>query len=321
MDCRLKLISASSIALLRHCPRKYQMQKLSPDFERESTVHTAYGSMFGEGVQSILAGVPKERAIVAAATKWNVDLDEVDGNKSFWLCCQALMDFANFGQAELTDQYEVVMYNGRPTSELGFCIDLGDGFYYRGFMDLVLRNIHSGRILVMDIKTTGSYEVSGIQYQHSDQGISYSVVLDHVVPGINSYDVLYFEYNTRYGKFFQHMYTKDYLERANWIRDLMLEKQKMMMYGEYDSWPKHGGYGCKSFKGSCFWIDSCSMATSSFHTKDIDMDGLEYERFKQELASELGEAQDSGTREYKYDIMVTINDLIQSQLALEASHE
>jgi hypothetical protein len=308
MDSRLKLLSHSTIQLIQSCPRKAQLTKLWPEYIREPSVDTAFGSMYGEGVQQILIGTPIAKAILLAALKWDVAIDDSKKDKSFWTCLQALLDFYNFSSDDLVSEYEVVLYNGKPTNELGFCIDLGNGYYYRGYMDLVLRHRVTGRIVVVDVKTTGMNYSDGSKYRHSDQGISYSVVLDFIAPGINSYDVIYAEYLTGVKRMEMHAFTIDCLERANWLRNLVLTTQIMELYNSYEDWPTHGGSSCSAYGRQCKMFDYCKMRTSSLITDKVIIDALEWEAANAKLYNP--------DREVNYDIRVTLQQLIDNQMGL-----
>lgn len=302
MDTRLKLLSHSSICSLHSCPRRLQLTRLWPEWVNEDTVDTVYGRMFGEGLQSILTGIPLEKALVGAATQWSLDLYEFKKEKSFWHCWQAIERFAwMLPESPLAD-YEMVWYNGKPATELSFCIALPDGFYYRGFIDAVLRHRHSGEYLVMDAKTSGMNHSNPAKYQNSGQVLGYSVVMDKVAPGCQSFNVMYYEYLTYLEKFVAHDFVMDYLDRAMWIRDLLLDIEVMKMYGNYAEWPKHGEH-CVAYGRVCRFIDNCGMQTAHLlGTYEESQDALELD-----LAKRKG---------IPYDINVTLEELIESQMTL-----
>lgn len=304
IDSRLKLLSNSSCGLLHSCPRKYQLQKRWRENTKEETVDTSYGKMFGEGIQRLLIGDGIEKATVYAITQWNMDIEDCKRRKTFWGCIEAIKDFYMFAGRYLLTEYEVVYFKGKPSNELSFCIDLGDGFYYRGYMDIVLRHRDSGRIVVVDVKTTNMKYSSPAKFQHSPQAIGYSVVLDHIAPDANSYDVMYFEYSAEVNKYFEHIFTVDYLQRAEWIKDIMLDRELITLYANYDSWPKHGGYNCESYGRPCYFMDYCTMNTNGLLGNPINMDALEYEQIISEGS-------------ISYDFHMTIGDLIAAQLSEE----
>lgn len=305
IDSRLKNLSHSSLCLLHSCPRKYQLTKLWPEYTREETVDTSYGKMFGEGLQQIIAGADVETAMLLAISQWNLDIWEVKKEKSFWHCFQAIENFVSLLPESVLANYEVVIWKGKPACELSFRIALPNGFYYRGYIDVLLKHKFDDSLLVVDAKTSGANYASPAKYQNSAQAIGYSIVVDVIAPGTSSFNVMYYEYLTRLNKYVEHTFLKDYLERANWIRDIMLDIEVMKIYDNYESWPMHGescgGYG----NFSCNFLDNCTMQTASLvGSKLIETD-----------AAELDKDKDGNFK--KYDIEVTLDELIAAQLGRE----
>ena len=302
IDSRLKLLSNSSSGLLHSCPRKYQLTKQWKESIWDESVDTSYGKMFGEGIQRLLVGHSLEEAWLYAISQWNMDIDDFKKRKTFWGCLAAIKDFHSFAGRLLLSEYEAVAFKGKWSNELSFCLNLGDGFYYRGYMDIVLRHKSSGRVLVVDVKTTNMNYSSPYKFQHSPQAIGYSVVLDFIAPDTHSYDVMYFEYSAELNKYFEHLFTIDFLQRAEWIKDVVVDTDLIKMYSNYSSWPKHGGYGCISFGKPCYFMDYCSMQTENIlPNKPITMDALEYEQL-------------TASRPISYDFNIDLADLIERQL-------
>ena len=173
-----KLLSYSGVNLLFGCPRKYQLSKAVP-YDKENTVHTAFGSAFGAGVQTYLVTGSKDYAIVAAASAWHMGLFDNDtkSNKSLATCVLWLEKWIHSYGAYLLTEYKVFEVEGKPAIELAGCITLGNGYSYRMFVDAVLQDRESGELLVLEIKTTGSV-VDPVTYNMSDQGTGYGVLVD-----------------------------------------------------------------------------------------------------------------------------------------------
>ena len=302
LDKRLRLLSPSDIVTLHKCPRKRQLQRLWPTREYDASIDTAFGKMFGEGVQQILAKqLPFEELMIKAALEWDVDIEEpVKNGKSFTKCWNALCHYAKVVQDSDLANYEVVIYSGKPACELPFCIALPNGYYYRGKIDLVLQHSISGKYLVVDIKTTGAKYTNPAKFANSSQVLGYSVVMDKVAPGLQSYECLYYEYLTESKKWESHSFQLDNLDRAMWIRDLMIDVNIMdRTYSELDEWPKHGeacaGYGMKS----CQFLQHCTMQTKNL----VDVTEFDYD----------GDALDIPGEREKWDIYVTLAELISAQ--------
>jgi hypothetical protein len=295
MNSKLKRLSPSSVVSLHTCPRKYQLQKLWPDLERDSSVHTDYGNMFHAGIQTYFATNNKELALLTAATEWKYNMDDFDKEKSFYHCWAAITQFIdNLPYSELAD-FDLAYVDGKPATEVGFRIDLGNGFYYRGFIDLILKHKQTGNLLVVDLKTSGAKYSLPAKYQNSSQNLAYSAVLDTKFPGLQNFNVMYFEYLTSVNKFIPHTFFIDCMTRATFIRDLLLTMDIMNIYDQHEDWPMHGescaGYGTKA----CRFIDTCSMPISLM----------------------LGPAVHSEPEdEEPYDIETTLQAMIDSQLEL-----
>ena len=300
MDSRLKLISNSSLCSVHSCPRRYQLTKLYPLATRDATIHTEFGKAFGEGMQVLLSGSSLQDAVLSAVPLWTLDLEEEEKGKSFWHCITALEKFSLIMQTSALSEYEVARFGPeqKPACELSFSIALPDGFYYRGYVDIVMRHRLTGTYLVVDIKSTGSNYINPAKYTHSTQALGYSVVMDHVAPGQSQYEVMYYEYSTSTHKFTDHIFMIGNLQRAEWLRDLLLDIQIMKLYNTYSEWPKHGE-SCLSYNRPCQFLDVCTMSTDSLCGS----------------SKELADAAELDSRKLvDYDIVVSLEQLIESQL-------
>jgi hypothetical protein len=162
IDYRIRQLSYSSITTLATCPRKFQLYKLRTthrEAEREKqTVTFAFGHVVGEAIQLALEGRSEQEIVLHTFLGWHADLFAQDerGKKSFWEAVIALKRFRSICAAGFLQDYELVYYEGKPACELSFAILFPDGFRYRGFVDAVLRHRHSGKIIVLECKTTGA---------------------------------------------------------------------------------------------------------------------------------------------------------------------
>jgi hypothetical protein len=258
--------------------------------------------MFGEGVQQILAHqLDFESLMIKAALEWDVDIQEPEKNgKSFTKCWNALVHYFKTIEDSDLANYEVVMYNGKPACELSFSIALPYGYYYRGRIDLVLQHRISGKYLVVDIKTTGAKYTNPAKFQNSAQVLSYSIVMEYVAPGLQSFECLYYEYLTASKKWESHSFQLDHLDRAIWLRDLMVDVNTMeFIYADMAEWPKHGescaGYGMQS----CDFLQNCTMQTKNL----IDMSLTDYDTDAMDIEGERD----------KWEIHVALDELVNAQ--------
>jgi hypothetical protein len=298
IDYRIRQLSYSSILSLHECPRKFQLYKLRAQRAEDSLISKitfAFGHVVGHGIQRILSNIPLRTVLWEMFLMWDVDLFAADEkkDKSFWFAVIAIEKFAHLrATTDFLEEYDVVEYNGKPACELSFCINFPDGFRLRGYVDVVLKHRVSGAIMVLELKTTGASTFSPSQYKNSSQAIGYSVVLDSIAPDVSSYEVLYLVYQTQKQQYTPIPFTKSYLQRALWIKELLLEIEKIKMYEEHDVYPMHGE-SCYSYFRDCEYINSCQLST------DLLVVGFDAEKH---------------TDAAEYQINLSITDLIEAQV-------
>lgn len=266
IDYRIRQLSYSSLLSLHSCPRKFQLYRLRTTHRAEeslkSTVTFAFGHIVGEAIQLALEDVSETEIIWRMFQGWHTDLFAEDEklNKSFWQAVTALKRFLSLRQSGFLKEYELVYYNDKPACELSFAVNFPDGFRLRGFVDAVLRHKVTGKVVVLECKTTGSATVNPATYKNSAQAIGYSIVLDAIFPDLSSYEVLYLIYNTKSGEYLPLPFAKTYLQRALWIRELLLDIETIKMYEEAEVYPMHGE-SCYSFFRECEYMQSCQLST------------------------------------------------------------
>lgn len=299
IDPRILNLSYSSLQTLHSCPRKFQLYKLRSSYKtgntEKETITFAFGHCVGEAIQFSLAGLSKNEIIWKLFQTWDAPLfaEDEKANKSFWSSLLALDRFVNMRDQGFLDGYELAHFNGKPAIELSFCVVFPDGFRLRGYVDAVLIHRDTGAVLVLEAKTTGSASFSPSQFKNSAQGIGYSIVLDVIAPGINSYEVLYLVYQTKTGEFTPIPFTKTYLQRALWIKELLLDIETIKMYEEHAVYPMRGE-SCYSFFRDCQYINTCQLSTKY-------------------LTNPYDEEKDGDKEEYQ--INLTLMDLIDAQLS------
>lgn len=283
-DYRIRQLSYSSLLTLHSCPRKFQLYKLRTTYKLEEqlkqTITFAFGHVVGEAIQNALSGDSEEQVIWKMFLGWHAPLfaEDEKGKKSFWDAVLAAQRFIALRAQGFLSEYDLVYYEGKPACELSFVINFPDGFRYRGFVDAVLQHRHTGQILVLECKTTGSATVNPAQFKNSAQAIGYSIVLDSLFPDLSSYKVLYLVYQTKGQEYNQIPFEKTYLQRALWIRELLLDIEAIKRYEELGVYPMHGE-SCYSFMRECEYINSCTMSTEYLTKKatEKDMDRTEYQ--------------------------------------------
>lgn len=290
--------------LLHSCPRKFQLYKLRAsvsdnDTDGTQSITFAYGTAFGLGIQLALQGKSYDEILWQLFLNWECDLLAADEkrNKSFWLVAAAIQKFQTQIAPQLFQDWELVYYNGQPAVELSFIIDLPNGFKYRGFVDAVLKHKYTGKVRVLETKTTAATRLSGAEYKNSSQALGYSIVLDKIFPDLSSYEVLYLVYLTKSNTYESLPFNKNYVSRALWIQELLLDVQTIEMYEAAGIYPMHGE-SCNNFSRPCEYLHNCTLSTFLLTAP---------------MNEEIQEALDKDNE--KYQIHVTVEELIHAQIS------
>ena len=297
VDYRIRQLSYSSLLTLHSCPRKFQLNRLRTTHRAEesvkSTITFAFGHVVGDGIQRLFAGERLDSVIWHTFLNWHTDLANVDDKlgKSVYSAIYAIQKLDAMRSSGFLAEYELVYYEGKPACELSFSINFPDGFRLRGFVDAVLRNKISGEIIVLECKTTGAATLNPESFKNSAQAIGYSIVLDHIFPALSSYKVLYLIYQTKAREYTPIEFVKTYLQRALWIRELLLDIEMIKLYEYSEIYPMRGE-NCFSFYRACEYFNTCSLSTKY-------------------LTKPMTEAEVDTT---EYQITLTLADLLESQL-------
>ena len=304
MHQNLKLLSYNSQLTLHGCPRKFQLYRLLKKQLAESidkgSIHLDFGSLVGYGVQEWLIHHDMKKCIFKMLTQYQRDLEEdteKKQGKTFFHAMIAVEKFPTHFLEEFGD-YKLLINDASSAIELGFLIDCGNGFYYRGFMDAILYSESSKRFAVLENKTTASH-ANEAMWANSNQGLSYSVVLDKIAaaygfPSVDSYDVIYNVFKTTSREWEAFRVKKNYTEKAEWIQEILLDISILQLYNDANSWPKHGEH-CYNFFRQCEYYGICGMS-DSYLIGDVDS------------VEEMRELEES------YDFVFSLSELIDTQL-------
>ena len=275
IDPRIKLLSYSSTLTLHSCPRKYQLNKLRAEkatASDEQGITFAFGHIIGEGIQLALAGVSAKEILWKLFLMWDVPITARDdrGSKSFAEGILAIRKFIELRKAGFLSDLELVYTESiasdgtlikTPATELGFSVEVFDGFHYRGFVDAVLRNKVTGEIIVLECKSTKNSVSNPAQFKNSGQALGYSIVLDALFPGLSSYSVLYLVYSTATQAYTAMPFPKSFESRAEWIRALVFDVEDVVRYEEAGVYPRRGE-SCFTFFRECEYLSSCGFSTA-----------------------------------------------------------
>lgn len=310
MDTRLQQLSYSSLLTLHSCPRKFQLDRLQapqPELDTGSSVTFAYGHAVGAGIQFALdSTLSQDQVIFQTYLAWDADLADENPkqNKTFWEALAAVQKFIEMRERNFLKGWQLVWHPDsqgvmKPAVELSFLIHLPNGYKYRGFVDAVLQHETTGEIMVLECKTTSANSLNAATYKNSAQAIGYSIVLDHLFPEASSYDVLYLVYKTKSREYEMLPFTKSYLQRALWIRELLLDLDIITLYEAAEIYPMRGE-SCYNFYRECEYLLTCTLATEKL------TDPLTVEAKEGIMESHS-----------KYQIHITLDNLIDSQLKKE----
>lgn len=278
MHPNLKNLSHSSRDTLHRCPTEYRLYKIGGFAQREDTIDTNFGHAVGAGVQSLLIGESRDEAIWKMFLSWQGDLlSESESSaakkkkKFFWHAIGAIDNFRLLVNTIFKD-WEVAYFNGKPAVELSFRIDFGDQFLDRGHVDVVLRHKVTGELRVLELKTTGFDSINPAMYANSQQGVGYGVVLDAIAKqypeSSSSYEVLYLAYKSKQMEWEPIPFKKTFLQRAQWIKSVLMDIAKIEMYDREGFWPKHGENCIRFTWHECPYFGVCQMSDKSLGIAD-----------------------------------------------------
>lgn len=265
MDKRLKQISYSSRSSLTKCPRRYQLTKLgvaSNQYEdTNSEITSDFGHAVGLGIQLVWQGAEIDEIIWKLFLAWNTPIliDSTKHTKSLWYAIHAVKKFIDLREAGFLADWELFYWQGKPAVELSYLIDLGDDYNDRGFIDIVVKNKRDGKVMVIECKTSSSKSITQADFGNSTQSLGYAVLLDYIMPGLNSFEVLYLIYKTEAQEWINIPMFKSALLKAEWIQTVVLTRKILELYEEFNYFPREGS-ACKSMFGECKYYGICNLS-------------------------------------------------------------
>lgn len=303
----LKQLSHSGVQTLHTCPRKFELDRIgsltvgsAQGIKRVETVHTGYGSAFGAGLAALLSGEGLDRAIFECILNYRFDYiypDSYSPTKSLFHCINALKRFNEKELAEISTDWKVLELDGKPAKEVGFAIQLPNGFFYRGFIDLVMQHRLTKTIMVIEVKTTGKYpslndELNESTYKYSPQGTAYALVADWLAKKLNvanDISVAYLVHYTKNNTFEPRIFPKHPEIRIRFLEDLIVELDFVSYLLERNKpFPMYGN--CSNYSSVCQYYGIC---------------GIDKYDFTQIEDSDIGE----------FDLIIPFKELLELQYA------
>lgn len=287
----LRLVSFSALGTLHSCPRRFELDRIGSQTmvttqARVDTVHTGYGSAFGAGLQALLSGKSLQLAKLEAIINYRfhdiypqVFADE----KSLFHCLNSLTRFYETELTELTTDWEALIVDGQPASEISFAIKFPNNFYDRGYIDFILQHKVTKKILVVEIKTEGGYapknpQASEAKYKNSNQGNGYALVADYLADKLgveNDISVVYIVHRTKTNTFEPYVFPKTPAARLRYIKDRLAELGGLdflinRTLGEApEPFPSFGN--CATYGSVCQYYGICELKQDYSKIQDVEI--------------------------------------------------
>lgn len=265
-------LSYSRLLTLNSCPRKFQLRELKDArVGFRSSIHTAFGSAYGAGVQEIWRTGCLDRALVAAFAAWDYDYFESDNKyirgKSFWECCVNIEQYFTNIYPQLSEDWELAYVDGKPGIELKFYIWVGEKHNYQGHIDLLLQHKETRGLAVKEIKTSSGAQQEA-QWGNSDQTNGYYTVMYaiqekfgvEVVPRVFYHTLQASKWDKPDEDFGIKLfpYEKTDNQRAEFLSSVLSSVQVIQLYQNNGYFPKRGN-SCVAFGTVCEFYGVCDL--------------------------------------------------------------
>lgn len=300
----LKLLSHSSCTTLHSCDRRFELYKLMPPTPKYfgEDNNQDFGSIVGIGVQELFRSRSLDKAYMAMFTAWKGIIDGEEGEKNkktFWHCLFSIDKFIDFIDVEFRN-CELAYFDGKPAVELGFIIDIGNGWSYRGFLDALLIDQAKNCLVPYEGKTTGLTVINEAMYKNSGQALGYSLVTDAIcyrlgIPSASSFEIKYAIYQSRSYAWTCYSFLKNHSHRAVWLKNILKDVRQIEENVSDDFFPMHGE-SCFEYGRPCKYFELCETS-NKYIIGDYDKIELKVDD------------------ESKYQFRFTIDEIIESQLA------
>lgn len=260
------VLSYSTTLQLHSCPRRMMLEKVTAAHTKEDGDNPdfLYGHAVGAGIQSYLAYGDRDRAILDCWLAWNGDLDtaKAKSKKSIWFAILAIDKFIQI-RWQLLDGWEIAVFKGKPAVELAFKLDLANGYYYLGHIDLILYNPSKKSYMILELKTTSFTTVNAATYKNSAQALGYSLILDALVEksgedATASYTVLYLVFKSGSQEFEALPFLKTRSQRAAFLVELAMDCTMLDFYAAQNYYPARGE-SCYSYFRECEFFGICNL--------------------------------------------------------------
>lgn len=257
--------SYSQLEQFYRCPRKFQLQKeraaFNAGYEQGMNVDFAFGHAVGSGIQHYLMTRNLPESWINAMLAWSADWESeiAKKRKNLWGALIAVEKFVHVWADSLDEWELVIMPDGKPAVEVSISIHCGNGYKHYMHVDLVMRNRRTGKIAVWDAKTTGFNEPEEALYANSSQALGYAVALEYILgTEVFDYEVFYLVYSSTDREWTLLPFNKNFLESAEFVKDLVITQDMITNYDEMEFYPKRGA-SCYEFFRRCEFFGECNL--------------------------------------------------------------
>lgn len=275
-------LSHSALDSFLTCERMFQLDRLlegAPD--KQDYPATVFGRAFGAGVSSYLVHQSPEQSLFDGWLEYSPILEDSKRTEEILLnlltCSFPRLD-------DLLQDWEVAIFSNKPAVELSFRLNISEGIYFVGYVDVVLKNRWNGRYAILENKTTGLdlYDIDPL-YKNSGQALGYSIVLDRIA-GMESseYDVLYLvgQLKSKTNGGFSPLvsireYPKTLQDRLNWFIGLGMDVNRLEQMLGLNVFPMRGK-SCMQYMRPCKHFGTCGMQMLDRY-KEVEEDKIEYQ--------------------------------------------
>jgi hypothetical protein len=271
-------LSYSRLKTLNECPRKFQLRELAETGQHSATIHTAFGSAFGVGVQQLFKTGSIALATIHAIAAWNLDHMQdpwgKEKNKSIFHCIESLAIYAKTLHRVLSAEFQLAQI-AIPAIEPLVYLRLPHNYNYQVHIDLILQHRVTKELVTAEIKTSSRRHTPAM-WQNSLQTRAYREVLKAVAAKHGyqvSPEILYITLQT--GKlddplnsFGFHHFRFEELIASDFTLSILQIVSILSMYAQDNHYPKHGE-SCESMFGVCQYFGICDEIPTAPSTGQI----------------------------------------------------
>lgn len=282
-------VSYSSLNVFDSCPRKFEFQKLYPQRPRTGEQFAAdVGTALHKGYQNYLIHQDRDKALweLLRAFPYEAEWNQPNDNRNL----EAVVStFEEMLDSTKMIEWELMQIKRPPTvDELangvtdgvivpaievpfelrfkGINLPDGRGIAFVGYMDAVMRNLSTGLVRTLDIKTHRRFILDATaKYRFDSQQVPYGIMLEHIQGNpVDEFEVLYFDclVDLAEPRVQLYNYMKDSTDIQEWLTNKIMQLQNIQRFMEMDYFPRTDS-GCLHYNKPCFFLEQCQTRDRS----------------------------------------------------------